>query len=227
MAIVIASLVLVLLSFIIRGRFKKKGVVNWFLQGYGVSLFLWAVFTIFVIALCCKHVMHNLSGNLFVELSLAFIASTAVILSFPVSFVMTKSPIANAYLSNRKTRDIYIEINKDFIPPDFLDSKKAERIEFIKKFTRDVISLKGIRCKNVIVMSHLITPGISRLISKALKGEGANFSCESYVLKRGEITTLNLLYGGKTRLRLLTHEKHANGFKVHRTGHKFTIRLHS
>lgn len=225
MSIVIASFFLVLLSFIIRARFIKKGAVNWFLQGYGVSLLLWAVCTLFVIALCYEHVMNNLSDNLFVELSLAFIAAISVLLSFPVSFVMTKCLIDNAYLSNRKTRDIYIEINKNFIPPDFLESK-SERIGFIKKFTRDVISLKGIRCKNVIVMSHLITPGISRLISKALKGEEVNFSCETYVLKRGEIITLNLLYGGKTRLRLLTHEKHANGFKVHRTGHKFTIHLH-
>jgi hypothetical protein len=223
MTIVIASFILVFISLFIRGRFINESKFNLLLQIHGVSLFLWVIFTFFVIALYSNHIISNVSDNLFLEWCLLLTVSIAICLSWSLSFFMTKGPIDNTYFSNRSTRNIYIDINKDFILPGVV-ALKSERIEFVKNFTRRVVLLKGIHCKNIIIMSHLITPGISKIISETLKGERAIFTCKTYTLKRSEIITLNLLYGGKTRYRIFSLEKHPNGFKVHKTGRAFTIK---
>lgn len=223
MTIVIASFILIFISFLIRRRFIKESKVNFFFQGFGVSLFLWVISAFLVCVIYFYHIVNCLSADLYLEYLLLSGVCLSIIVSLQISFFMTKGPINNTYFSNRRTKNIYIGINKQFIPTGTIKSE-SERVEFINRFIKRVVTLKGIRCRNIILTSHLFAPGISKLISASLKNEGALFSCNSYTLKRAEIITLNLLYGGKTRYRIFSLKKHPNGFKVHKIGRTFTIK---
>ncbi|WP_133625199.1 hypothetical protein [Erwinia sp. LJJL01] len=145
-----------------------------------------------------------------------------VMVSALTAFFAIKGPIENTYLTFGFSGDVRLDINKNFIPPAMSSS---ERADFIRSFIGKISSLSRVTTKRLTIKSHLLQGYISKVMEDALKESGFSFTCCTYNIGLVESATLNLWYGGSTRYRLFSHKKHANGFKAHRTGHKFVINI--
>lgn len=95
---------------------------------------------------------------------------------------------------------------------------------FACNFVQQLASLDDTPCDRIIIQTHLIQKSMRKRISDRLKSHGFDFSSQPHETTRSEIISLNLLYGGRTRFKLLSTVKHMNGFKVHKTGSRFIIK---
>lgn len=114
-----------------------------------------------------------------------------------------------------------IDISRRLIPDR---QSVSERKIFACNFLQQLASLDHIPCDRIIIQTHLIQKRMRKEISDGLKSRGFDFSSQPHETTRSEIISLNLLYGGRTRFKLLSTVKHMNGFKVHKTGSRFIIK---
>lgn len=219
--VIISLSVLFLLSFIIRNRYKNKTKISAVLKKPLFSLIAWSIIIIPVGITTLIYIEQNDLDDISCYFTVLIILF--MFISGGISFFATEGAISNTYFRNKLNGDLYIDINKNFIPARKSSSELSSSIE---EFIREIISLKDFTSKHIIIKSHLITPIIKIKFEKILKDEGICFTAMPYTLGYSETATLNLWYGDKTRYRLFSYQKHANGFRVHRKGHEFIINLH-
>ncbi len=224
MAIVIFSfLLLISTSLLLRNRFIFKMKISFCLRKPLVPFVIWFFVMVLFVVLSVNLLGEFYRGDVFhvlVFLLLIFLTSS---LSAIFSFLATKGSISNTYFTHKMTRDLHIDIKRGFIPSD---STYSEKKLYLDDFIVKISSLKDFTYKNVVFKSHLIQIPIAETIKKTLKTKAIPFTSSTYKVGFVETAKLNLWYGGKTCYRLFSHNKHSNGFRVRRMGHKFTIRLH-
>lgn len=132
---------------------------------------------------------------------------------------MVKGSLPHTYFT-LNTGKLKIDVSRRFIPEL---SAFSEQKAFAHHFAAQIAALKSTPCDSVIFRSHLIQPGMRKRIANELRALGLTFTAEAHKTSLWECMTLNLWYGGRTRYRLMTTEKHENDFKVHRVGSKFMI----
>ncbi|TXE28341.1 hypothetical protein FOT62_21490 [Serratia marcescens] len=133
------------------------------------------------------------------------------------SFLFAKGPVPGTYLTYVMTRSLYLNIKKNAIPEM---ETYSEKIAFIVDFTQRIVSMDGVYWRTLIIKSHLILPGIRKVMAKTLKEcKWVTFTCESRDTPKSEARQLNWFYGRKKN-----RDQPDNNFKVHKTGSLFVIR---
>lgn len=205
----------------IRRRFIKSSPIFVFLRTPGMTLLLSLFLSCAVEGVYFfKYRSFILENDLL--MNVLFISLTITLLVILLTEWAVRGIILGTYLTviNRK---VFIHINKGFIPQGIDREKYKTRID---SFINPLVNVPKPFPSTVVLKSHLITPLARKIIEKSLSNNGVRFTCNERPTPWFEVLALNLNYGGKTRYRMYSFKKHANGFKVHRTGHKFVIHLH-
>lgn len=207
------------LTVLIRRRFIDSTVVSVFLRRKYVAISLHnAVFVLLCISIFIEGALYGPHSFLNADF-VAVLMITVWCMAFR-SF-MVKGSLPETYFTVTGNT-LKIDVSRAFIP----DMKtRRDREIFADSFVLRIKALKQFGCDKVLLQSHLFQPGMRELISSALKKNHLSYTTTSHITSPGERFSLNLLYGGKTRFRLMTTLKHKNGFKVHKTGARFLITL--
>lgn len=207
------------LTVLIRRRFIDSAAISVFLRKRYVAISLHnAVFILLCVSIFIEGPIHGpqsfLSANF-----IAVLFVTVWCMTFR-SF-MVKGSLPETYFTVTGNT-LKIDVSRAFLPEM---KTRRERESFADDLVLRIEELKQFGCDRVLLQSHLFQPGMRRLMSSALKKNHLSYTATSHPTSPGEKFSLNLLYGGKTRFRLLTTLKHKNGFKVHKTGTRFLITL--
>ncbi|HHA1672055.1 TPA: hypothetical protein ACOEF8_004096 [Enterobacter roggenkampii] len=215
----ILLLILILLTCALRLRFRINTLLFRHLRRpfpAGFVLFILALSLCFTAREKC-HILGNNQYVLFIS------TLTLWFMSFTLSSATLKCGIKYMRMTPFGS-DIRIDIDYAYInsahSKENLKYKSMELVEDIQYL------MDSHPCKTISFSSHLLRSGIRGYISKSLAEKGITFTVKDRKTLLPEKMVLNLRYGGRTRYRLFTNLKHANGFKVHSNGAKFEIFNH-
>ncbi|MDJ0473760.1 hypothetical protein QNA27_08860 [Pantoea eucalypti] len=202
-----------------RKRFIKEGWFFNLLKYKGASALGGLILTI-IPMLTVLYFNYDLIFNYDLFSSLIYVSVMTLFLSLIISEAAVKGPFNNTRLTFLFYR-VIVHIDKGFVPPK-LDREKY--IKVVRAFIEHLASLPPSFPGTVVFKSHLISPLTCSIISKELNGSGlVNYEYRKRKTPLYEVIGLNLLYGGKTRFRILSLDRHPNGFRVNEFGSSFKI----
>ncbi|EIK0627854.1 hypothetical protein LJT19_004409 [Salmonella enterica] len=135
---------------------------------------------------------------------------------------MLRTPVTGMVLTPF-TIELKIDIEPKYI---FSSGFKNIATDVADRFAEDIeFLLSTMPYKEITCQSHLLTHGVRSIIRGKLNEKGISYKDKERKTPLCEIIVLNLRYGGKTRYRLFSCQKHPNGFRVHRNGGAFIIQI--
>jgi hypothetical protein len=159
--------------------------------------------------------------NTYINAILIALCLTTSFLSYAICFLVLNGKIKGTFVSIH-VKSTKIDIQQNFFPSIH---SKQDAIHLIEGFTSSLLSWQNAPFRVITFESHLITPRIRKVMTGTLTKSGVRFSCHERRTPWCEVILLNLRYGGKTRYRVFSLKKHANGFKVHRIGSSLSITI--
>lgn len=203
-----------------RNRFIKKGWFFNLIQYRGASAFGDLILTA-IPAMAVLYFNYDLIFNYGLFPSLVYFSVMALLLSLSISEAAVKGPLGNTRITFLFYKMI-IHIDKGFVPPK---PSRETYINVVRAFVKHLASLPPSFPNIVILKSHLISPLTCSVISRELKNNGiTDYETHKRKTPLYEVVGLNLLYGGETRFRILSLDKHPNGFRVNEFGSSFKIK---
>lgn len=163
------------------------------------------------------------SGNIYlIFLKPVMLAIIIWLFSFIISSSMLRTPVTGMVLTPF-TLELRIDIEPKYI---FSSGFKNVTTDIADRFAEDIEFLSStLPYKEITFQSHLLTHGVRSIIRGKLNEKGILYKDKERKTPFCEIIVLNLRYGGKTRYRLFSCQKHPNGFRVHRNGGAFIIQI--
>lgn len=218
---VIFFCLLLLLTVMLRFRFTGNSLFFRCLRRpfpAGLILFLLS----FTICLTAQKDYLIFNGDIY---SIIFKSGTVIttlwFLSFFISSSLLRTPITGMVLTPF-TSNLRVDIYPNYVRASKLKNITTDKAD---KFAEDIeFLLSTLTYKKITFQSHLLTHGVRRIIRNKLNEKGISYKDKERKTPFCEIIILNLRYGGKTRYRLLSCQKHPNGFRVHRHGGSFIVR---
>ncbi|EII3813629.1 hypothetical protein LG441_004427 [Salmonella enterica] len=135
---------------------------------------------------------------------------------------MLRTPVTGMVLTPF-TIELRIDIEPKYI---FSSTFKNIATDIADRFAEDIeFLLSTMPYKEITCQSHLLPHGVRSIIRGKLNEKGISYKDKERKTPLCEIIVLNLRYGGKTRYRLFSCQKHPNGFRVHRNGGAFIIQI--
>ena len=162
--------------------------------------------------------------NVYLFYSMTFMSVVVVwFVSYFLSSSILKTPITDMVLTPCLS-NLRVDINRGYTEAM---SQPGSYEDIAEKTAADIsYLLSHFPCKTITFESHLLRPGLRKVLCNNLRERGISFTVKERITHLPETMVLNLRYGGKTRYRLFTYCKHPNGFKVHRNGGAFKIYNH-
>lgn len=185
----------------------------------GLILFLLSL----AIALTLQKDHLIFSGDIyFIFLKSTILAIIIWFFSFIIASSMLRTPVTGMVLT-----PFTIELRIDIEPKCIFSSTfKNIATDIADRFAEDIeFLLSTMPYKEITCQSHLLTHGVRSIIRGKLNEKGISYKDKERKTPLCEIIVLNLRYGGKTRYRLFSCQKHPNGFRVHRNGGAFIIQI--
>lgn len=174
-------------------------------------------------ALCftAQKTLYLFTENVYLFYSMTFVSVVAVwFVSYFLSSSILKTPITDMVLTPCLS-NLRVDINRGYTEAM---SQSGSYEDIAEKTAADIsYLLSHFPCKTITFESHLLRPGLRKVLCNNLRERGISFTVKERITHLPEAMVLNLRYGGKTRYRLFTYCKHPNGFKVHRNGGAFKI----
>lgn len=212
----VITFILLAFSFSVRSRFRNHHPLFLFLQYPRNTLFFFSpLFMIYIISVFCYFQPESNPNKYLLATSLIVIPAVSIYLTF----MNLKSKEARLLLTTFK--NLRIDIQPSYIP-DTLSGD--EYTNTIMKFIDNIVTLQQLPFHKIYFSSHLITPFMKKELKRKLRERKIPCYAKYHKICCLEVVLLNVRYGGLTRYRLLSHKRHANGFRVRRSGYTFTLR---
>lgn len=121
-------------------------------------------------------------------------------------------------------RHLRIDIQPGYLPDE---TSKKEYVSALIRLVDNIVALQALPFQKIYFSSHLIRAQGKNFLKKEFRKRKIPCYCKAYKLCWSEVAVLNFRYGGRTRFFLFSHKRHANGVKIGRTGHAFSIKKRS
>ncbi len=121
-------------------------------------------------------------------------------------------------------RHLRIDIHPGYLPDE---TTKKEYVSALIRLVDNIVALQELPFQKIYFSSHLIRVPGKNILKKEFRKRKIPCYCKFYKLCWSEVAVLNFRYGGRTRFFLFSHKLHANGVKIGRMGHAFSIKKRS
>lgn len=206
-------------TILIRRRFIDNNQLSYFLRRKHIAPLLHNI-TFFLLFLSIyMEVTFPVSDTTMIYGMVLIVVITALCILFR-SF-MVEGTLKNTFFTMKGSR-IRIDVRRNFFP---VIHSRGDIERFAERFALQILSLQAIPCTEVVFQSHLIQRRMCKILSNTFDRHQINYSVKLQPTSIVEKITLNLVYGGKARYRILSICKHKNNFKVHQYGSRFLIKF--